>query len=273
MAEQNPKVKAGFLAGTLARKREELAAARRRTPERELRARAWDSRPPRPWAPALRGPDLRLVAEIKRKSPSAGPLAAGVDARELAARYEAAGAAALSVLTDAAFDGRIQDLEMVSASASIPVLRKDFILDTHQVWESRAAGADAILLIVAALDDDPLAELAGAARQAGLGLLVEVHDPWEAERARAVEPAAVGVNARDLETLEVALDRSLATLRAVREGWGPEVVLVAESGLRTPEDLERARAAGADAVLVGEHLMRSGDPAAALQALLGASGE
>jgi indole-3-glycerol phosphate synthase len=152
------------------------------------------------------------------------------------------------------------------------LLRKDFIIDPWQVWESRAAGADAALLIVAAMDDALLEALAGAAREAGLGLLVEVHDEREAERAARIQPAVVGVNARDLSTLDVSLEHGLATLAALRRAWGSSVVLVAESGIRSRADVDSAARAGADAVLVGEHLMRASDPAAALASLLAPDG-
>jgi indole-3-glycerol phosphate synthase len=243
-------------------------AARRELPETELRARARDARPARPWAAALLGPQIRVIAEFKRASPSAGPLAPGADARVIARRYQDAGAAAISVLTDHAFGGSLQDLESVTDVISVPLLRKDFLVDPWQVWESRAAGADAVLVVVAGVDDDVLAGLADAADEAGLGLLVEVHGFEDAERAAALATEVVGVNARDLTTLEVSLDRGLATLAELRRAWGGSVVLVAESGFRTPADVARARAAGADAVLVGEHLMRSADPIAALASLL-----
>jgi indole-3-glycerol phosphate synthase len=152
------------------------------------------------------------------------------------------------------------------------LLRKDFIVDPWQIWESRAAGADAALVIVAAVDDSLLGRLAEAAEKAGLGLLIEVHEEGEAVRAAALEPAVVGVNARDLSTLDVSLARGLETLAAVRCAWGSSVILVAESGIRSREDVARAGEAGADAVLVGEHLMRASDPAAALASLLAPSG-
>jgi indole-3-glycerol phosphate synthase len=271
LSEGNPKVN-GFLASVVARKRSEVQAARRELPEAELRARVRDARPVRPLADALLGPQIRVIAEFKRASPSAGPLAPGADARLIARRYQEVGAAAISVLTDHAFGGSLQDLESVSEVISIPLLRKDFLVDPWQVWESRAAGADAALVVVAGVDDDVLAGLADAADEAGLGLLVEVHGFEDAERAAALATEVVGVNARDLTTLEVSLDSGLATLAELRRAWGGSVVLVAESGFRTPADVARARAAGADAVLVGEHLMRSADPIAALVSLLPPAG-
>lgn len=268
MAERNPKVNGDFLRRTVARKRREVAAGRRARPEAALRARVERMDPARPWAPALAGATVRVIAEVKRSSPSAGPLAEGVDPVGRAGLYESAGAAAISVLTDAAFDGTLADLTEARAAVRIPVLRKDFLVDPWQAWESRAAGADAALLIVAALSDDALAALADAARAAGLGLLVEVHAPAEIERAAAVEPDVVGVNARNLTTFEVSREAARWTLRTARERLGDEAVLVAESGIDSAEAVRRAAEAGADAVLVGEHLMRAADPAAALEALV-----
>lgn len=269
MAERNPKVNGAFLDETVARKRAEVADARRTRPEAELRAEAEDHAPARPWAAALRGPAPRVIAEVKRRSPSAGALAGEVDPAGRARLYEAAGAAAVSVLTDAAFDGALDDLVAARAAIGIPALRKDFLVDPWQVWESRAAGADAALVIVAAVDDAALAAMAGAARAAGLGLLVEVHDPSEIERAAAIDPAVLGVNARNLTTFEVDVPAALETIGLARWRLGPEVVLVAESGIDSPEAVRRATGAGADAVLVGEHLMRAADPATALAALVG----
>lgn len=266
MAERNPKVNGEFLARTVARKRREVAGARRSRSEAELRARAAERDPARPWAPALRGERVRVIAEVKRRSPSAGALAGEVDPAERARLYEAAGAAAVSVLTDAAFDGAMGDLESARAAVGVPTLRKDFLVDPWQVWESRAAGADAVLVIVAAVSDPELAALAEAAREAGLGILVEVHDPAELERAAAIDPEVVGVNARDLATFAVDPAAARATIREARAILG-DAVLVAESGIDGPGPVRLAAEAGADAVLVGEHLMRAPDPAAALAAL------
>lgn len=268
MPEETPKVNARFLTAAVARKRDEVAARRSAAPEPELRARAADRPPARGWAESLAARGVGVIAEIKRRSPSAGPLATGEDAVARARLYESGGAVAVSVLTDAAFDGTLEDLQAVAGAVAVPVLRKDFLVDPWQVWESRAAGADAALVVVAAVDDAALAGLAAAAEDAGLGLLVEVHDLEEAERAASIDPPVVGVNARDLATLEVSLDRGLATVSALRERWPAGTVLVAESGIREPDDVRRAAAAGADAVLVGEGLMRADDPAAALAGLV-----
>lgn len=268
MTEQMPKVNPGFLTRAIARKREEVAARRALVPADELQDRAGRRPAARPWAMALRDDGTTVIAEFKRRSPSAGALAPGVDVVERARLYERRGAAAISVLTDAAFDGTLEDLEAVADATSVPVLRKDFVVEPYQIWESRAAGADAALVIVAAVGDEDLAALAATASDLGLGLLVEVHRLEEAERAAAISPEVVGVNARDLEALVVSFERGLATLAAVREAFGEEVVLVAESGIRGPDDVRRARAAGADAVLVGERLMRSGDPGALVEELV-----
>lgn len=273
MAERNPKVNGGFLVRTLERKRLEVAHRRGRTPEAELRAAARDLPPGRPWAASLRGDSIRVIAEVKRASPSAGALNASVDPVARARTYESAGAAAISVLTDAAFGGDLSDLRAARGAVSIPVLRKDFLVDPWQVWESRAAGADAALVIVAAVDDPALAALAEAADEAGLALLVEVHDPAELERAATVAPAVVGVNARNLATLAVSTDAARATLGRARDRLGSSVVLVAESGIASRDEVRAAAAVGADAVLVGERLMRAEDPARALSELTGVSSD
>lgn len=269
MTEYRPKVKRRFLADAVERKRAEVAARRTVAPESALRARAEAATPVRPWAAALRGGGRpRVVAEFKRSSPAAGPLADGADVAERIAVYADAGAAAVSVLTDAAFDGSLEDLESAARAARVPVLRKDFLVDPYQVWESRAAGADAVLVVVAAVDDGTLTDLVGAIGDAGLGWLAEIHDPAEIERLAPLEPSSIGVNARDLATLEVSLERGLAAVSRVRAAVDRGTALVAESGIRTPGDVARAEAAGADAVLVGEALMRAPDPRAALEALV-----
>jgi len=272
MAEENPKVN-GFLANTIERKRAEVAEARVATGLESLRERVADRGPARPWAEALRRPargGVRVIAEFKRASPSAGRLAEQeVDPVARGRLYARSGAAAMSVLTDTAFDGRLADLAAVAgAGIPIPLLRKDFLIDPWQVWESRAAGADAGLVLVAALGPDEIDDLASAAHAAGIGLLVEIHAPAELERALAIEPEVVGVNARNLATLEVSVPRMLETIRELRDRAGDELVLVAESGIAGPDEASRAVAAGADAVLVGEHLMRSPDPARSLATLV-----
>jgi indole-3-glycerol phosphate synthase len=233
----------------------------------ELRSRAADAAPTRGFAAALRAPgEVRLLAEIKRRSPSAGPIRPGASPEEVAADYAAGGAAALSVLTDREyFDGSLAALRAVRGTVDLPLLRKDFTLDPLQLWEARAAGADAILLIVRILDDARLRELLGLAADLGLDSLVEVHDETELERALRAGASLVGVNNRDLRTFRTDLELTLRLAPAVPAG----VTLVAESGIRTAEDVARLGAAGIDAVLVGESLMRQDDLGAAVRAIVG----
>jgi len=216
------------------------------------------------WLDAFDGPSVAVIAEVKRRSPSAGAIAPGLDAARQAAAYAAGGASAISVLTDGPhFGGSLDDLERVRAAVAAPVLRKDFILDPVQLFESRAAGASAVLLIVRILDDARLVELAGLARALGLGRLVEVHDRAELDRAVAVEPEAIGVNSRDLDTFTVDPAHVETVLPAVPAG----IVAVAESGIATADDVTRAAGWGADAVLVGTALARAANPSEAVRAL------
>jgi indole-3-glycerol phosphate synthase len=258
---------AGVLTRILERKRAEVAARRRELPATDLRARFAAAGPVRDLAAALRraGEVPRVIAEIKRASPSAGAIRPGADAAIVASDYAAAGAAAISVLTDGPdFDGSLADLAAVRARVGLPLLRKDFIVDEYQVIEARAAGADAVLLIVAALDDARLRALHDVATELGLAALVEVHDAAETERALRIGARVVGVNARDLDTL--AIDP--ARFARLRPMLPPGTIAVAESGLRTPADVRNAAAAGADAILVGEALMREPSPGEALRRLL-----
>jgi indole-3-glycerol phosphate synthase len=230
----------------------------------EFRARSADLPPVRSLRRVLSDDHLTVIAEIKRRSPSRGVLAAGLDPATLAKEYESGGAAAISVLTEPDhFDGSDEDLIGVRATVELPVLRKDFTLDESQVWEARAIGADAVLLIVALLSDDQLAHLHGTATEAGLEALVEVHTEAEAYRALAVSPSMVGVNNRDLTTFDV----DLATSERIGAMLSGVEVAVAESGIFTGADAGRMRRAGFHAVLVGESLVRSGDPAAAIREL------
>jgi indole-3-glycerol phosphate synthase len=207
-----------------------------------------------------------VIAEVKRASPSQGPIAPGLDAAAQATAYQRGGAAAVSVLTEPTrFAGSLDDLAAVSATG-VSALRKDFIVDRYQIWEARAAGAAAVLLIVAALDDRTLAGLHDEAALAGLDALVEVHDVEEAARAAAIGARIVGVNARNLRTFEVDPE-AFARLRA---SLPAQALAVAESGISTPEQIREAAACGADAVLVGESLVRAADPAAAVAALVAA---
>jgi indole-3-glycerol phosphate synthase len=225
----------------------------------EWREAAQAAPPARGFVAALRAPGLSVIAEVKRRSPSAGVLAAHLDPAEAAAAYEKGGAAAVSVLTEPDhFAGAPGDLVAARLAVEIPVLRKDFVVDPAQVWQSRALGADAVLLIAAILDDSALSRLLGAAEAAGLDALVEVHDEREAERAAAAGAAVIGVNNRDLATFRV----DLATAERIRPLLPDDAVTVAESGVSGPLGAARMAAAGYDAILVGEALVRAEDPAA-----------
>jgi indole-3-glycerol phosphate synthase len=232
-----------------------------------LRRRALEAPPVRDFAGALRRADGRLavIGELKRRSPSKGDLAPDLDAAATAKSYEAGGAAALSVLTDGPhFGGSVADLHDARSATSIPVLRKDFTIDEIQVYESRAIGADAVLLIVAALPDDAhLCDLHALATELGLGVLVEAHGESEIERALRAGARIVGVNSRDLSTF--AEDLGIAEAGAV--SIPGDVIAVAESAVRSLEDAARMAAAGFDAVLVGEALVRSEDPSALVRGM------
>jgi indole-3-glycerol phosphate synthase len=246
-------------------KHAEVRALRARASE--LRGRASDALPPRGFATALRRPsEVRLLAEVKRRSPSAGEIRPGADPADVARAYHEGGAAALSVLTDRDFfGGELDFLVRVRAAVDLPVLRKDFVVDPLQLWEARAAGADAVLLIVRILSDAQLAELLGLAGELGMDALVEVHTAGEMERALTAGSTLVGINNRDLSTFVTDLELSISLARDV----SPEVTLVAESGIRTAADVDRLGAAGFDAILVGESLMRQPDLRAAAAALVG----
>lgn len=248
----------------LAGVRTDLAERQSRVEERELRRTVAAATPPADPMPALRRPGLSVVAEVKRRSPSKGHLAKIPDPAALARQYAAGGAEVISVLTEERrFDGSLADLRAVRASVPTPLLRKDFIVSEYQLLESRAAGADLVLLVVAALDDVTLARLSAAARALGLTPLVEVHDRDELDRAVDLGAELVGINARDLTTLQVDPDIFARLVGSVPEG----VVIVAESGITGVADAERYAREGADAVLVGEALVREGDPAAAVAAM------
>ena len=234
-------------------------------PEGSLRARVRTAPEARALDAALRGEGLQVVAEVKRSSPSAGAIA-DVDAGRQAEAYERAGAAAISVLTEPRhFGGSLADLRLARRASSIPLLRKDFVVHPAQVVESRVEGADAVLLIAAVLDDLELRDLLETAEDVGLQALVEAHSEAEIERAVGAGAAIVGVNARDLETLAVDFERALELVGRVPEGR----VRVMESGISTGEHARRARDAGADAILVGEALMRAPDLGSLMAELLG----
>jgi indole-3-glycerol phosphate synthase len=225
---------------------------------------AAQSRPPALDALEALAPDsqVKIIAEVKRASPSRGMLAEIPDPAILAASYETGGASAISVLTERRrFGGSLEDLEQVKATVSIPVLRKDFIADPYQVFEARAAGADLVLLIVAALDQAKLQELYNLVGELGMTALVETHSADEVGRALDVGASVVGVNARNLSTF--GLDRDL--FGSLADSIPSGVLRVAESAVKTPADVAHYRAAGADVVLVGEALVTTGDPVSAIQ--------
>lgn len=251
----------------LAVKRVEVAAARAERPWSQLAADARAAGPVRGLEHALHRPSgapVRVIAEIKRASPSAGPIRAGADPATIARDYARGGASALSVLTDRQFfDGDLGFLARVRAAVDLPLLRKDFVIDAYQIAEARAAGADGVLLIVAALSASLLGELLATAREHQLDALVEVHDLAEVDVALAAGARLLGINHRDLRTFTV--DMTLTAQIAPRVP--AEVVLIGESGIRTADDVEALGRAGAHAVLVGEHLMRAESPGDALLAL------
>lgn len=243
------------------------AAAEDARPREPLLDAARQAVPARGFTAALRSvaaTELAVIAEVKRRSPSKGDLAPDLDPAEVARAYAAGGAACLSVLTDSAwFGGSAADLGAARAGVSVPVLRKDFTVDARDVCDARLMGADAVLLIVAALDDPELVDLHSLAVELGLDVLVEVHDEAELERAVAAGADLVGVNQRDLVTFEVDTDRAVRVGAAMPD----DVVRVAESGIRGPADAERLAAAGFHAVLVGESVVTAGDRAESVTAL------
>jgi indole-3-glycerol phosphate synthase len=245
------------LDGILDGVREDLASRQATVSLADLQARVADLAPALDPLPAFRSSGVSIIAEVKRKSPSKGDLAAIPDPASLAAAYAAGGAAAISVLTEQRrFGGSLADLAAVRESVPVPVLRKDFMVEPYQIWEARAWGADLVLLMVVSLAGSRLEELLGLTRQLGLTALVEAHNADEVGRAVAVGADLVGINARDLTTLEV--DRTVIThlLPQIPD----RIVKVAESGVTGPSDVADYHKWGADVVLVGEALVRSGDP-------------
>jgi indole-3-glycerol phosphate synthase len=237
--------------------REDVAAREAALPLDELKVRAAAARPAVDALAVLRAPGVGVIAEVKRSSPSRGTLASIADPAALAAQYESGGARMISVLTEQrSFGGSLDDLDAVRAVVAVPVLRKDFVVGSYQVHEARAHGADVVLLIVAALEQNVLIGLRERIESLGMTALVEVHDEDEASRALDAGARVIGVNARDLRTLEV--DRS--TFERIAPGLPNEVVKIAESGVRGPRDLIEYASCGADAVLVGETLVTGGDP-------------
>ncbi|HEV7226579.1 MAG TPA: indole-3-glycerol phosphate synthase TrpC [Pirellulales bacterium] len=254
----------------VATKRREIEAAKAARPESALEAQLAAAPPVRDFFAALAqaGP-IRLIAEVKKASPSQGVIRADFDPVEIARTYERHGAACISVLTDESyFQGSLDDLRRVRAAVGLPVLRKDFILDRYQLLEARAAGADAVLLIAECLDDCRLRALHNAAVELGLTPLVELYEPAHLPRVLEAGATLIGVNNRDLRTFEVDLGHTLAMRSQVPD----HCLLVGESGIRSRADVERLEAAGADAMLVGESLMRRADIGAAVDELLGKAG-
>jgi indole-3-glycerol phosphate synthase len=253
----------GFLTDLVAERRRELD--RRPLDDPTLFARASALPPPRGFLKALRARMPAVIAEVKRASPSAGPIA-DRDPAEQAHAYAGAGAAAISVLTEPVhFQGSLLDLRAARMACDVPVLRKDFLIHPSELIESRAAGADAVLLIAACLSANELLAMLGVARDLGLGVLVETHSDADLEKVLATDAEVIGVNARDLETLDVDVGRALAALARIPD----DRLAVLESGIATRAHVRAAVDAGASAILVGEALMRAGDPGATLRELLG----
>jgi indole-3-glycerol phosphate synthase len=250
-------------------KHAELAEARERLPLPTMEARARAAPACRDFAAALRAGKPAVIAEIKKASPSRGVLRANFDPAAIARSYQKAGAACLSVLTDQKFfQGSREDLQAARAACSLPVLRKDFVIDPYQVFESRAMGADCILLIAACLPTAEMLELESIAQGLGMAVLVEVHDAAELETALALRTLLIGINNRNLKTFETRLETTLELLPRVP----PQRRVVAESGILSANDVQRMQAAGVSAFLVGEAFMRAPDPGAALRELFSAGG-
>ncbi len=252
--DRSARVMSSILDRIMEGKRAEAAALRPRAAE--LRRAAEAASPPRDFAAALRaGPCAGVIAEFKRRSPSAGWIGEGADPGDVARAYEGAGAAAMSVLTDGRwFGGSLDDLVRARDAVDLPLLRKDFVVEEAQLWEARAAGADAALLIVRVLEPARLRDLLAACGAVGLAALVEVHGAGELDVALSAGATVIGVNNRDLSTFETDLSRTLELAPSVPA----DAVLVAESGIRTAADVARLVEGGTDAVLVGESLMRGG---------------
>lgn len=255
----------GVLERILAVKHEEVTKLKSRGVPADFKRRALEVPGPRDFLAALKNhPRIPVIAEIKRASPSAGAIREAVDPAALALDYQAGGAAALSVLTDKTFfSGSLKDLALAREAADLPVLRKDFILDRLQLYEARSAGADAVLLIAAALDRDRLGDLYLEALELGLTPLIEVHDQEELPPVLNLKPDLIGINNRDLKTMKVDLGTSLE----LRKMIPAETMVVAESGVSSPAEVLALRRGGLDAFLIGSALMRAPDPKAALASL------
>lgn len=245
--------------------REDLAVRKEAVGMFEIERAALAAPPALDPMPRFRAPELAVIAEVKRRSPSKGDLAEIQDPAALAATYATGGAAAISVLTEQRrFNGSLADLDAVRARVDVPVLRKDFMVDEYQFLEARAHGADLVLLIVASLDDHELTRFLHLARQLGMTPLVETHTAEEVDRALDAGAELIGVNNRNLKTLDV----DLATFAGLSERIGDKAVRVAESGIMSAADAARVRAEGADVILVGEALVRHGDPAGAISDMM-----
>jgi indole-3-glycerol phosphate synthase len=257
---------ASVLDRIFAAKRVELEQRRHAVSLDEIKEHAERAAPPRDFAGALMSRAPAIIAEIKRASPSKGDILPGLDPARVAVTYAANGAAAISVLTDVHFKGSLADLEAVRAAVDLPLLRKDFMLDPYQVYEARAAGADCILLILAMLDVRPAQALANLAGELGMAALVEVHNRPQLESAERIGARLIGINNRDLHTFKT----DIAVTEQLLSGYRGDALIVSESGIETPVDIRRLRAAGARAFLIGESLLRGGEPSRNLSALAAA---
>jgi indole-3-glycerol phosphate synthase len=260
----------GILARILEVKKAEVGAAVAAKSRDEMAALAKEAEPVRDFIGGLRAKltagSPAVIAEIKKASPSKGLLRERFDPAAIAKSYSQGGAACLSVLTDAQFfQGKLADLAAARAACALPILRKDFMIDPYQLYEARAAGADCILLIAAALGRVQMSELEKTAKELGLGVLVEVHDSAELEHALALETPLIGINNRNLRTFETRLDTTLELLRQIPA----DRIVVTESGILSPSDVKRMREHGVSCFLVGEAFMRSEDPGAELERLFG----
>ena len=253
------------LSEIISKKRERVAQAKERVSLEKVQS----SENPHALRAALRTEGINVIAEFKRRSPSKGVIRGDANLKKIVQSYEAGGAIGISVLTEEDyFDGSLDDLRTVKTTVALPVLRKDFVVDEYQVYESAAAGADAILLIVAALDDETLSRLRRVAEdELGMDALVEVHTSDEMKRAVDSGATLIGVNNRNLRTFEVSLDTSLSLAREAPS----EALLISESGLRSPDDLKRLREAGYHGFLIGETLMRAENPEETLRNFVGAA--
>ena len=256
-----------FLQRIVARKTAEILQAKSLVPEEVLRAQAVAAPPPRDFLAALQGgPPIRLIAELKKASPSKGLLRADYHPEAIAQIYQQHGAACLSVLTDTDFfQGSLNDLRRVRAAVDLPILRKDFILDPYQVLEARAAGADAVLLIAECLDDEALTRLYHEVLVWGMTPLVELHQPENLPRVLRLQARLIGINNRNLRTFQVDLEQAIRLRPKIPPDW----VVVAESGIRTRQDVLRLQEAGIQAMLIGEAFMTQPDIGAAVDRLLG----